>query len=352
MSIESYGGNPDIVATREEIERTAHALRLCAEELTAWPALETLLIDPLHQIRFRVASIGIYQKLEKLHSHCIIASENYFTLEAQISRRFEVTFVPELARIVLGIGALAGWKLDHGVKAELAAESSVRTPTTVTNLLGRLWAVSSEDKPTIGIDIFEVQSGEKVAVVYIPGTQTFGLGTNPLDMTSNIQAMGDAGESASEKAVLMAMKQAGIDSNVEVILVGHSQGGLVAGNLAANPAGFLVSGLVTFGAPIAHLRNLKTPVMAIEHVNDPVPNISGKANPNKSNWVTVQRISEKPESNALMFSHSLKAYKNTTIQIDSSNDAGIQNVKSKVFQRLQNAKPIKALRFVIARESR
>jgi hypothetical protein len=352
VSIESYGGNPDIVATREEIERSAFQLKLCAEELTAWPALEPLLADPLHQIQFRIASIGIYQKLEKLHTNCILASESYFTLEAQIARRFEIVFVPELARALVSLATTAGWKLDQAVSAQLAAELPAKRPSSITNLLDRLWQLSSEERPTIGIDIFQTAENQRLAVVYIPGTQSFGFGENPLDMASNIQAMGSSGQAASERAVLLAIKQAGIESHDEVILVGHSQGGMVAGNLALHPAGFIAGGLVTFGAPIAHLKNLKVPVMAIEHVNDPVPNISGRANPNKANWVSVQRISEKSESNALMFSHSLKAYKNTTTEIDSSNDAGIKNIRSKVFQKLIHARPIRALQFVISRESR
>jgi hypothetical protein len=126
---------------------------------------------------------------------------------------------------------------------------------------------------------------------------------------------------------------------------------MVAGNLAAFPSGYVAAGLVAFGAPLAHLKNLKAPVMAIEHVNDPVPNLSGKANPIKRNWVTVQRISEKSESNALMFSHSLKSYRNTTSAIDVSSDVGIRNIKGEIFQKLWVAKPTKSYEFVISREA-
>jgi hypothetical protein len=91
--------------------------------------------------------------------------------------------------------------------------------------------------------------------------------------------------------------------------------------------------------------------MAIEHVNDPVPNLSGKANPLKRNWVSVQRISEKPESDALMFSHSLKSYRNTTTAIDVSNDVGIKNIRGEIFQKLGVAKPSTSFEFVISRES-
>ena len=353
MSIESYGGNPDIVATREEIQRVALEIKLCSETLNAWNPLESLWSDPIHQIQYRVLSVGVLQKLERLYSHCMIAAENYFTTEAQIHRRFEIAYIPQLAQFTTNVGASLGWKLDSKVSATLALQTTSAKTTSITQMLDRLWRLSSKDQPTIGVDLFENASGNKTAVVYVPGTQTlgFGEGTNPLDMASNIQAMSGAGKAASEKAVLLAIRQAGINSTDEVILVGHSQGGMVAGNLAAHPSGFIAAGLVAFGAPLAQIKNLKVPVMAIEHVNDPVPNLSGKANPMKKNWVSVQRISEKPESDALMFSHSLKSYRNTTTAIDVSNDVGIKNIKQDIFQKLGVAKPSKSYEFVISRES-
>ena len=354
MSLDSYGGNPDIVATRDEIERVAFELKLCAQELTAWPALELLLSDPMHQLQFRMASIGIYQKLERLHNHCLIASENYFSTEAQIHRRFEVTFVPELARLVSNLATASGWKLDRNVSATLVSESTASRPDSITTMLDRLWALSSKQEPTIGIDLLAISAGTKTAVVYIPGTQSmgFGDGQNPLDMASNIQAMSSWGTAASEKAVLLEIKQAGIDTSDEVILVGHSQGGMVAANIANHPSGFIAAGLIAFGAPIAQLKNLKVPVMAIEHSNDPVPNLSGRANPLKKNWVSVQRVSSKGESNAILFSHSLKSYKNTAIAVDESLDVGIKNVRSEILEKLSAAKPLKSLEFKISRESR
>ena len=111
MSIESYGGNPDIVATREEIQRVALEIKLCSETLNAWNPLEPLWSDPLHQIQYRVMSASVLQKLEKLYSHCMIAAENYFTTEAQIHRRFEFAFIPQLAQFTTNLGASLGWKL-------------------------------------------------------------------------------------------------------------------------------------------------------------------------------------------------------------------------------------------------
>jgi predicted esterase len=162
--------------------------------------------------------------------------------------------------------------------------------------------------------------------------------------------MQGAGVAASERAVLEAMKQAGISPTDEVIFVGHSQGGMVAGNLAQHPAGYISAGLVTIGAPIAQLKLTKLPVMAIEHVNDPIPNVSGKVNPLAKNWVTVQRRSSASESDAPLHSHSLKSYKNTTEKVDESTSKGIVSIREKILSQLSGSPVGKAMEFVISRE--
>ena len=351
MTIDSYGGNPDIVATREEIHRVAFEIKLAAEELAAFGSIETLLSDPLHQLQYRMAIVSVLTKLEKLHGSCLVASEQYFSTEAQIHRRFEIDFIPQLAAVTTNIATTLGWKLDQKVSATKTRTITTQPPNSITELLDRLWQVSSKGEPTVGIDFFQT-ADQRTAIVYIPGTQTLGLGdgSNPLDLQSNIVAMQGNGFAASERAVLEAMKQAGIEPNDEVIFVGHSQGGMVAGNLAMHPAGYIAAGLVTIGAPIAQLKLTKLPVMAIEHVNDPIPNISGKVNPLTKNWVTIQRASLASESDAPMHSHSLNSYKNTTEKVDSSKSKGISNIKDQLLSQVRGAPAGKATDFVIARE--
>jgi pimeloyl-ACP methyl ester carboxylesterase len=169
-------------------------------------------------------------------------------------------------------------------------------------------------------------------------------------MQSNVVAMSGPDQAASERAATLAIQQSGISASDEVIFVGHSQGGMVAGNLAANPGNYIVSGLLTFGAPLAQLNLTKFPVMAVEHINDPVPNVSGKANPMRSNWVTVQRNSSQKESEALLHSHSLESYRNTSGEIDQEHKSGIQRIREKLLGATRGSKTGTALDFVISRE--
>ena len=351
MTIDSYGGNPDIVATREEIHRVALEIKLAAEQLAAFGPLESILSDPLHQLQYRLATVSVLSKLERLYGSCLLAAEQYFSIEAQIHRRFEIHFIPQLAAVTTAITATLGWKLDHRVSAREVTTKARKSPTSITQVLDRLWEVSSKTEPTVGIDLF-TSAGQRTAVVYIPGTQTLGLGdgSNPLDLQSNVLAMQGAGVAASERAVLEAMEQAGITPTDEVIFVGHSQGGMVAGNLAMHPAGYIAAGLVTIGAPIAQLKLTRLPVMAIEHVNDPIPNISGRVNPLTKNWVTIQRSSSALESAAPLHSHSLKSYRHTTEKVDVSTSKGIVNIKQQLLSQVRGAPLGKAMDFVISRE--
>jgi hypothetical protein len=299
-----------------------------------------------------MGTVSVLSKLERLHSNCLVASEQYFSTEAQIHRRFETHFVPALAAVATNVATTLGWKLDNTVSATKTSTVAISSPNSITQLLNRLAQVSSKKQPTVGVDFFQIAANQRTAIVYIPGTQTLGLGdgSNPFDLQSNIFAMAGNGLAASERAVLEAMNQAGITPNDEVIFVGHSQGGMVAGNLAQNPAGYIAAGLVTIGAPIAQLKLSKVPVMAIEHVNDPIPNVSGKVNPLTKNWVTVQRRSSAFESDAPMHSHSLRSYKNTTQEVDASKSKGIVSIKEQLLSQVRGAPIGKAMDFVISRE--
>jgi hypothetical protein len=352
VTIDSYGGNPDIVATREEIHRVAFEIKLAAEQLAAFSSIESLLSDPLRQLQYRAGTLSALSKLERLHSNCLVASEQYFSTEAQIHRRFELHFVPALAAVASNVSTTLGWNLDQRVSATKTTTAATTSPSSITQLLDRLAQLSSKRQPTVGIDFFQTAEDHRTAIVYIPGTQTLGLGdgSNPLDLQSNILAMQGNGLAASERAVLEAMNQAGITPTDEVVFVGHSQGGMVAGNLAQHPAGYITAGLVTIGAPIAQLKLSKVPVMAIEHVNDPIPNASGRVNPITKNWVTIQRTSLASESHAPMHSHSLRSYKNTTQEVDRSKVKGIMNIKQQLLSQVQGAPVGKAMDFVISRE--
>lgn len=115
-------------------------------------------------------------------------------------------------------------------------------------------------------------------IVDIPGTQDWSpfAAETATDFTGNlVTASGQL--STSSEAVLLAMRQAGINPNDPVLLSGHSQGGMTAAALAADPAissSFNVTNVMAFGSPV-DTAAIPSDVDAIsfEHLTDLVPRL-------------------------------------------------------------------------------
>ncbi|WP_103062260.1 hypothetical protein [Actinomyces qiguomingii] len=120
-------------------------------------------------------------------------------------------------------------------------------------------------------------------LVAVPGTTDWGSGdTNPQDLLTNLQAVSGR-PSDMEAAVVTAMRQAGIAPEDKVGLYGHSQGGITAVNVAADPAvnrQFNITNVLTAGSPTAG-ADLPDNVNALhlENTGDAVPALDAAATP-------------------------------------------------------------------------
>jgi len=143
----------------------------------------------------------------------------------------------------------------------------------------------------IQIDVYTKNVGgkeEKVAYVYIPGTDFSDFGKNGeigsvgnnLGLSANSTDKPIHDLSPYHRMVEEAMKQAGLQGADRVVMVGHSQGGAVAYSLANNKefnSKYKVSNVVTYGAPNMNL-GAKNPELQNEFIyaevinpNDAVP---------------------------------------------------------------------------------
>ncbi|OKL48475.1 hypothetical protein BSR28_01910 [Boudabousia liubingyangii] len=96
----------------------------------------------------------------------------------------------------------------------------------------------------------ENQLGTSWSVI-IPGTQSWVGGDSPQDLTTNLKMAAGEG-SAQSLAVLKSMQAAGIKADEPVELLGHSQGGGIVQQLAANPQvkqRFNIKIATTLGSP-------------------------------------------------------------------------------------------------------
>jgi hypothetical protein len=125
---------------------------------------------------------------------------------------------------------------------------------------------------TVRIDRLRRTDGSEIAMVYIPGVQTWVPGSgNPADVTSAFGA-GTGANSAWRQTILTSLTDSGVSKDVPVVLAGHSLGGSAALDLAADPyvrASFAIHSVVTAGTGGG---NFAVPehitVISVRHVND------------------------------------------------------------------------------------
>ncbi|MFN8074272.1 MAG: hypothetical protein U0Q15_02490 [Kineosporiaceae bacterium] len=212
--------------------------------------------------------------------------------------------------------------------------TTVRTaPVTVTPSAAGLLALVPDGAGEPSVRVVGVDGPRGRAwVVAVPGTRSWAVpaGREPLDAVANVRLVAGA-PTASRQAVVAAMAGAGVRPGEPVVLVGHSQGGLVAASIAADPAlraRFRVSHVVTAGSPVA-----TTPVpadvrvLALEHRRDVVPRLEGAANPARPGWWTVRTDpagagAGTPER--LLAQHALDGYRHTGALVDAAADPGLR----------------------------
>ena len=216
---------------------------------------------------------------------------------------------PELADVlvsVLGVPSLlhaAAAQLPdgHGVARGTGLDGTGvagRPPRQLTDLLDDLAQRNGDGRHgEIDVRILTLSDGSRRAIVDITGTKSWDpLPTSDVtSLTTNGRAL--VGEStAYEQGVLAAMRRAGVRSTDDVMLVGHSEGGMVAVTAARDAlAGgkFNVTHVITSGAPIGLTVSAlpsRVQVLALENERDVVPHLDGVANPDKPNVTTVSSM--------------------------------------------------------------
>jgi hypothetical protein len=144
----------------------------------------------------------------------------------------------------------------------------------------------------IGVQRLVGPDGIERFVVQLPGTESWALtpDSTARDLSTNLHTMA-GGSTVYMRGIEAAMAQADIPAGAPVMLVGHSQGGMTAAALAADPAflrRFNVTQVVTAGAPIGRFEvPAGVQVLAVENRNDLVPTLDGADNPDRANVTTL-----------------------------------------------------------------
>ncbi len=142
--------------------------------------------------------------------------------------------------------------------------------------------------------------GGSAWVVVVPGTQHWSpeAGANPFDLTTDVRAVtaGAGGVTVAAAGAAAALDRARAGSahaaaDDPVILVGHSQGGILAAALASDPGfarGHRVTHVLTTGAPVGLFPVPDAVrVLSVEQAGDPVPGLDLTPNPSRPGWTTL-----------------------------------------------------------------
>ena len=171
---------------------------------------------------------------------------------------------------------------------------AVTPPRSLPDLVAALGRTDAEAPPG-GIDVHVLTGadGRQRAIVDLTGTRTWGSGgAEVADLYTNERAL-TGRPTAYERGVLDALQRAGVSPDDDVMLVGHSQGGMVAVDAARDAVAsgrFHVTHVITAGSPIGLSvgslpRSVR--VLALENSQDVVPHADGRPNPDLPNVTTV-----------------------------------------------------------------
>jgi len=210
-------------------------------------------------------------------------------------------------RISAAIAGSGAADVPESAAASQVSEFISACPHSAAELAARLSTLGQAEDPQLRIDAVTTDNG-RYLYVYLPGTQSWSFGTeNPLDMQSNLLAMSGPGLAASEAAAVAALGLVKFSPADKLVLVGHSQGGLIAKNLASTYPQ-QTRGLVTFGAPIVASGLPSVPALVFEHSNDPVPALAGLETKYPVHALTIAR--QFPDAEGLE-SHHMVSYVDT-----------------------------------------
>jgi hypothetical protein len=350
--IKAWGGDAKVVASSSEITRVIAQIRLAQECLRQLLQPIDLIAGPNQLKRIGVALElgGVLEKLDHLESACVAASREYFSGEEEIAAD-----LPSMAEGAIDSGIFRETQV--GVRQVRAPiQELARAPDSIEAFVANLHSTDDRGENLIRVDLLP----DSLFIAYIPGTQIWAAtaGKNPFDATSNVAAMAGPNLAATERGVQEALRQAGAGRHDRVILVGHSQGGIIAANLASREGvqshdakapgtQFRVVGLITAGAPIGHLRDrVGVPTLSLEHTNDLVPHLDGQKNPIKENWATATR---QVKADGLTGPHELSRYQETAKLVDEIDYDGVQKIRGEILGLVAGAEVVETRWFEISR---
>ncbi len=151
----------------------------------------------------------------------------------------------------------------------------ITAPADLASLTASVTDAYNAGDGVVRVTTVDTPDGPRV-IVSIPGTENWNplAGDNPMDLTGNLVTAG-GGRSTMTEAVELAMANANIPPDAQVLLIGHSQGGMTVADLASDAdfvSKYNVTNAVTFGSPVdSDHFDPRVNVLEMQHFGDVVP---------------------------------------------------------------------------------
>jgi hypothetical protein len=255
-----------------------------------------------------------------------------------------VAGISSSALTAIVLGGQAGFLREGGVVAQRTSTRTLeRAPSGLRERVDRL--PSPDDNAhgeQIRIDRFSVPGQPDRFEVFIAGTVDFSplATTEPFDLTSNIHSIAQL-PAGSDRAVREAMNHAGVTATSPVIFTGHSQGGMIAANLAAS-GDFRTHGVVTIGAPDgAIVIGADVPVIALVHSDDLVTVLNGPRKDPGTIVVERQAFAQRSvPDDVVLPAHDRVEYRQTAASADLAADESLRTAISQLDRMTAGATPV------------
>jgi hypothetical protein len=207
-------------------------------------------------------------------------------------------------------------------------DTATLPPRTLGELVLELSERNQGSPGDISVAFVTGADGRRRAIVDIPGTKSWVPGPVP-DVTSvDTDVLAIAGHSTSyERGVFAALADAGVGRDTEVMLVGHSEGGIVAADAAIDAAAsgrYRITHVVTAGSPVGDIAERlpgTVSMLCLENDADIVPRLDGVANPDRPNVITVR---EQLQHGRISSNHSLdESYEPIAVDAQIAGDPSV-----------------------------
>ena len=207
----------------------------------------------------------------------LIAPSARFRSDVVASRTLRVDPVLGLPLALVGVVAPEG--PGHVAASPLRpvwADTSIGSLGSALRRVSDLEHTSTAD---LAVERVVAADGTTRWVVELPGMRHMGVSGDPEDLSGSIAAMA-LPATAYTRSVAQALDAVGAPRGAPVLLVGHSEGGIVAMDLAGDPAfnggRVRVTHVVVAGSPISSKQvaaGSGTKVFSVENVNDVVTHL-------------------------------------------------------------------------------